>query len=653
MSDGEGLGSGQSMNRNPPRNRTPPQTAPLPSSELPQLAPPPSGGVRWMDRSTDNRGVGAPPPPPAPRPPARPPRPRHPSNQRPAASPPDEDFPRLADGRVIQVPTQEIVGQVPQRDVAPERATVGQRGTADPQWRQIIQDRYEERDRIQGIFAYSIPETNQTHLTRRGWPIGTTRQGSGYLLPNGIFVLPNVDGTPFIDPRTGRITSPRRSGVSDETFPARQAIASLNESLSDFAQEHRTDPHAQDFGIVIGSIEEFLVIADGILALPESIAELISLLPRIGSIYMDFQRLPEDEQVQVLGALAREGANAIFGEIIRLARESIQDSINGRTLDANRKATRAIIKVVTLVAAIKGAIRFLRRSPEIFSRISGKIEDLGRRGRRLADRFSESARELGQDQAGSYLSGNPELRRVARNLRNRVNRRISGTTTRIHDYIQNLLNSERNVRVRGSSFEIVRRRLTPDEVQSLIDSVFNFYDRVGRRLSNDADTFLELLKNFTDTRFGSLRITSTISRPAAGELKVLTEFLYAPNVRTVHLVPQGPRRSPDIIITPNRGSRYRVEVRTMDSFFARANPNRSIEALRRAILDKIERGQLTAPLSGRFSRTPRNGEIAIVVPSDPSLYPLIDQAMEGFSFPPGINRILFFAGDNIFTFTPQ
>lgn len=450
MSDGEGLGSGQSMNRNPPRNRTPPQTAPLPSSELPQLAPPPSGGVRWMDRSTDNRGVGDPPPHPTPRPPARPPRLRHSSNQRPSASPPDEDFPRLADGRVIQVPTPEIVGQVPQRDVAPERATVGQRGTAEPQWRQIIQDRYEERDRIQGIFAYSIPETNQTHLTRRGWPIGTTRQGSGYLLPNGIFVLPNVDGTPFIDPRTGRITSQRRSGVRDETFPARQAIASLNESLSDFAQEHRTDPHAQDFGIVIGSIEEFLVIADGILALPESIAELISLLPRIGSIYMDFQRLPEDEQVQVLGALAREGVNTIFGEIFRLAQESIQDAIDGRTLDANRKATRAIIKVITLVTMLKGAIRFLRRSPELFRRISGKIDELRQRGRQLADRFSESARELIKDERGSLNLNNlfPQSWRMrainsARHRRTQRLRRFRGQS--VEDYITATQEVTRNV----------------------------------------------------------------------------------------------------------------------------------------------------------------------------------------------------------------
>ncbi len=410
MSDGEGLGANQSMNRNPPRNRTPPQTVPLPSSELPQLVPPPSGGVRWMDRSTDNRGVGAPPPPPAPRPPARPPRPRNPSNQRPAASPPDEDFPRLADGRAIQVPTQEIVGQVPQRDVAPERATVGQRGTEPNNQTPTPRNNGIRQDEVLPPMSFNPSQTileivqgtnrlieeeeqrNQERIQRfRGQFINQSIDPFDIQLEFNRWFGSRRTTSPAIESARQQLEAARRHNLlaggsfREDIRDIRQDIRDARRFLSDLAQDNQMAPYAQNLGILIGIAEEGLEVADGILALPESIAELVSFLPRIPSIFMDFQRLPEDEKVQVLGALAREGANAIFGEIIRLARESLQDAINGHTLDANRKATRAIIKVVGLVTVLKSAIRFLRRSPELFRRISGKIDELGRRSRRLAD----------------------------------------------------------------------------------------------------------------------------------------------------------------------------------------------------------------------------------------------------------------------------
>jgi hypothetical protein len=68
MSDGDRLGSRQSMNRNlrdQLRSRSQASAAP-PSSELPQ--PTPEGRVEWLDRGTENRGLSTPlPPPHAPR----------------------------------------------------------------------------------------------------------------------------------------------------------------------------------------------------------------------------------------------------------------------------------------------------------------------------------------------------------------------------------------------------------------------------------------------------------------------------------------------------------------------------------------------------------------------------------------------------------
>jgi hypothetical protein len=127
MSDGDRLGSRQSMNRNlrdQLLNSSQASAAP-PSSELPQ--PTPEGRVKWLDRGTENRGLGTPStPPPAPRSSPSTSRRRQVPDSRPTPSPSDEDFPRLANGRVIQVPTQEIVGQVPQTEVVTERSTDGQ-----------------------------------------------------------------------------------------------------------------------------------------------------------------------------------------------------------------------------------------------------------------------------------------------------------------------------------------------------------------------------------------------------------------------------------------------------------------------------------------------------------------------------------------------
>lgn len=557
MSDGERLGSGQSMNRNLPRNRTPPQTVPLPSSELPQLVPPPSGGgVRWMDRSTDNRSVGTPPPPPdprlsprpprnrtpsaprsnqptttqrrenptsrpttspprqptneaptsattltnqrrrflealgrgeispgrsgldqvrdrnltaffespvlpgmhisqddqgdfyfvtvrqngtvenvveavprvrnvtsrsneisdrgvtphsptlpappqygrvsseaneqllwdretgrvvtdsetsettdayssppAPRPPARPPRSRRPPNQRPTASPPDEAFPRLADGRAIQVPTQEIVGEVPQTDVAAERSTVGQRATAEPQWQQIIQERYEERDRIQGIFGYGPPAPNQTHPKRRGWPVGTIRQGGGYLLPNGMWVLPNVDGTPFIDPITGHITSPRRPGARDATTHARRELESLVEPYQESGIGHF-------IGIPYGIVSEILAVLDSLAALEEAIRdieldEVKSFLVVLGQ---ELARNP-----QLLNELPVEIVKSQLVDISNHFRQAVEDS--NRTVDSSAHITRGFVKIIELLEPLHAVFntRVGRRIAERISRLREQL----------------------------------------------------------------------------------------------------------------------------------------------------------------------------------------------------------------------------------------------------------------------------------------
>ena len=434
-------------------------------------------------------------------------------------------------------------------------------------------------------------------------------------------------------------------GYREDSQSTRSARSTIRETVELY--------QTRDVGHFVGVLTG---IALGILDWIDDIEELLQAIRDV-----DFQELASileelkeaiAENPELLLELPPELIRSIYEDIAQHLNQAVENS--DRTVDSSAHMMRAVVKIIGLIGILKSALRTVRNAPQSIRNLNDRLSN-------LKDRLRDRRRQrivvgVGANGPGIGLVPAPlsQLTRIRRSLRGKLARhRITGRYRPISDYIEKLLTEPRRIRIAGSGYRFEKRVLTREEVEKLLDAAFHFYRTTGgRRLSKDTDTFKELLELFVKTRHLTYSGVASITRPAAGELSVLVHFLGRSGIRKIELIRPHGRTSPDFKITNANGRVHRVEVTTIDSAWWHGRP-RTVEMLTNAIKNKIQGGQLTARLPGRNSRTPRRGDIAIVLPSDPAFHDLIDQAMQNFVFPSEVLRIHFFSGSNVFTFSPQ